>query len=92
VLPHTHLNEDGYSFVLEGEIGVVIGENEFRATPGTYILKSPGVPHTLWNPEPQPARILEIICPAGFEGHFDEWPRYSRRSEDCPTSARCRNR
>jgi mannose-6-phosphate isomerase-like protein (cupin superfamily) len=70
--PHTHTNEDEYSFVLEGEVGVLIGEHEYRATPGTYILKPRGVPRTFWNSGPQPARILEIISPAGFEGYFDE--------------------
>ena len=29
--PHTHANEDETSFVIEGEIGVLIGEKEFRA-------------------------------------------------------------
>lgn len=71
-LPHTHTNEDEYSFVLEGEVGVLIGEDEYRATPGTYILKPRGVLHTFWNPGPRAARILEIISPAGFEGYFDE--------------------
>ena len=37
--PHVHLNEDEYSFVLEGEVGVQLGEQEFVATSGTYILK-----------------------------------------------------
>ena len=71
-IPHTHRNEDEYSFVLEGEIGVLIGEDEYRATPGTYVLKPRGIPHTFWNPGPGPARLLEIISPAGFEGYFDE--------------------
>jgi mannose-6-phosphate isomerase-like protein (cupin superfamily) len=71
-LPHTHANEDEYSFVLEGEVGVLIGEEEYEATPGTYILKPRGIVHTFWNPGPHPARILEIISPAGFEGYFDE--------------------
>jgi quercetin dioxygenase-like cupin family protein len=70
--PHTHLNEDEYSFVLEGEVGVQIGEQEFTATPGTYILKPRGIPHTFWNAGEQPARIIEIISPAGFEKYFDE--------------------
>ena len=47
--PHTHLNEDECSFVLEGEVGVQIGEQEFTATSGTYILKPRGIPHTFWN-------------------------------------------
>jgi len=41
-LPHTHANEDEYSLVLEGEVGVLIGEDEYRATPGTYVLKPRG--------------------------------------------------
>jgi mannose-6-phosphate isomerase-like protein (cupin superfamily) len=71
-IPHTHTNEDEYSFLLEGEVGVLIGEDEYRATPGTYVLKPRGVMHTFWNPGPSPARILEIISPAGFEGYFEE--------------------
>lgn len=70
--PHVHLNEDEYSFVLEGEIGVLIGQREFTATPGTYVIKPRGIPHTFWNAGPQPARILEIISPAGFENYFAE--------------------
>ncbi len=70
--PHTHLNEDEYSFVLEGEVGVQIGDHEFEAAPSTYILKPRGIPHTFWNAGPEPARIIEIISPAGFEKYFDE--------------------
>ena len=70
--PHTHLNEDEYSYVLEGEVGVQIGEQEFTALPGAYILKPRGVPHTFWNAGVVPARIIEIISPAGFEKYFDE--------------------
>jgi mannose-6-phosphate isomerase-like protein (cupin superfamily) len=70
--PHTHANEDETSFVIEGEIGVLIGEEEFLAGPGTYVLKPRGVPHAFWNTGPEPARILEIISPAGFERYFEE--------------------
>ena len=71
-LPHTHTFEDEYSFVLEGEVGVLIDEEEYKATAGSYILKPRGIVHTFWNPGPSPARILEIISPAGFEGYFEE--------------------
>lgn len=30
------------------------------------------MPHTFWNPGPEPASILEIISPAGFERYFEE--------------------
>jgi hypothetical protein len=29
-------------------------------------------PAHLWNPGPEPARVLETISPAGFERFFDE--------------------
>jgi uncharacterized cupin superfamily protein len=59
--PHTHADVDEYSFVIEGEIGVLMGEETFRAQAGSYVLKVRGVPHTFWNPGPNPARVLEII-------------------------------
>ena len=70
--PHTHATTDEYSFVIEGEIGVLMGEETFRAPAGSYVLKVRGVPHTFWNPGPEPARVLEIISPAGFERYFEE--------------------
>ena len=36
------------------------------------MLKPRGIPHTFWNPTDQPARLLEIISPAGFDGFFRE--------------------
>lgn len=66
--PHMHLNEDEYSFVLEGEVGIQIGEQEFTATSGAYILKPRGIPHTFWNAGAQPARIVEIDCRDYFSG------------------------
>jgi cupin domain len=40
------------------------------AGPGDVLVKPRGVPHAFWNPADQPARLLEIISPAGFEGYF----------------------
>ena len=68
--PHTHTREDEFSYVLEGTVGVKIGDQEFLASPGSYIVKPRGVPHAVWNAGPAPARLLEIIAPAGFEHYF----------------------
>ena len=57
--------------MLEGEIGVMIGEVITRASAGSYVLKPRGVPHAFWNPGPEPARTIEIFSPAGFERHFE---------------------
>jgi len=69
---HTHRHEDEYSFVLQGEIMAQIGNEVVTAPAGTLVLKPRGVPHTVWNATTRPARILEIISPAGFENYFVE--------------------
>jgi mannose-6-phosphate isomerase-like protein (cupin superfamily) len=72
VRPHVHLHEDEYSYVLEGTIGARIGDQEVVAGPGTYVIKPRGLMHTFWNAGPGPARLLEVISPAGFEKYFVE--------------------
>ncbi len=69
---HTHRDVDEMSCVLEGEIGARIGDQEVHAGPGTLVLKPKGIPHTFWNAGPTPARLLEVIWPAGFERYFEE--------------------
>ncbi len=72
VRPHVHTREDEISRVVEGRIGVRIGEEEFSAGPGTWIFKPRGVVHTFWNPGPEPARLVEIITPGAFAHYFEE--------------------
>jgi quercetin dioxygenase-like cupin family protein len=69
---HTHTHEDEYSYVLEGEVGVQVGDEVTVGKPGDLIFKPRGVQHAFWNPGDQPARLLEIISPAGFERYFAE--------------------
>jgi quercetin dioxygenase-like cupin family protein len=69
---HTHEHEDEDTYVLEGEVGVQIGEGVLVAHPGDLVFKPRGVPHAFWNPSDKPARALEIISPAGFERYFAE--------------------
>src|SRR4051812_28395500 len=69
---HTHRHEDEYSYVLEGEVGVQVGDEVRVAKPGELVFKPRGVPHAFWNPGDRPARLLEIISPGGFERYFEE--------------------
>jgi mannose-6-phosphate isomerase-like protein (cupin superfamily) len=69
---HVHEHEDEYSYVLEGEVGVQIGEEIRYATPGDLVVKPRGIPHAFWNRTDEPARLLEIISPGGFERYFAE--------------------
>jgi mannose-6-phosphate isomerase-like protein (cupin superfamily) len=70
--PHVHANEDEFSIVLEGVIGAKVGNREVTLGEGAYIAKPRGIPHAFWNPGPAPARMIEIISPAGFERYFDD--------------------
>lgn len=72
VMPHVHEREDEYSYILEGTIGARIGDEEFEAPVGSYLVKPRAVPHVFWNATDRPARILEMIVPAGLERYFEE--------------------
>ena len=69
---HRHNREDEYSFILEGRMGALLGDDVVEAGPGDLVYKPRGQWHTFWNAGDEPARILEIISPAGFERFFDE--------------------
>ena len=72
VPPHVHTLEDEYSIVLEGEIGFRSNDQEVVLGPGGYIIKPRGEVHAMWNAGSTPARMIEVISPAGFERFFAE--------------------
>ena len=69
---HVHEHEDEYSYVLEGEVGVQIGDEVLYAQAGDLVFKPRGVWHAFWNRTDEPARLLEIISPGGFQRYFAE--------------------
>jgi len=69
---HRHAREDEYSFVLEGRMGGLLGDEVVEAGPGELVFKPRNEWHTFWNAGDEPCRILEIIAPAGFERFFAE--------------------
>jgi quercetin dioxygenase-like cupin family protein len=70
VRPHVHTREDEISIVLEGEIGFRSEDQEVVLRAGGYIIKPRNQVHAMWNAGTTPARMIEIISPAGFEGFF----------------------
>ena len=69
---HRHTREDEYSFVLEGRMGAVLGDDVVEAGSGDLVFKPRHQWHTFWNAGDTPCRILELISPAGFEVYFQE--------------------
>ncbi len=69
---HRHSREDEYSFVLEGRMGALLGDQVVHVEAGDFVFKPRGQWHTFWNAGDAPCRILEIISPGSFEHFFDE--------------------
>ncbi|WP_433796884.1 cupin domain-containing protein [Actinoplanes sp. CA-252034] len=70
VPPHVHTLEDETSIVTAGVIGFRSEDRETVLGAGGYILKPRGEAHAMWNAGDVPARMIEVISPAGFELFF----------------------
>jgi len=81
---HKHSREDEYSFVLEGRMGALLGDDVVYAEAGDYAYKPRDQWHTFWNAGDEPCRILEIIAPGGFERFFDELGELRKQPDFSP--------
>jgi len=72
--PHIHEN-DVWVYVLSGQIGVLVGDEIEIASAGSWALKPRSVVHAMWNAESEPARVIEVLTPAGTERWFEEVTR-----------------
>jgi mannose-6-phosphate isomerase-like protein (cupin superfamily) len=70
---HRHVGVDEYSFVLEGRMGALLGDEVIYAEAGELAFKPRDQWHTFWNAGDEPCRILEMISPGGFEHFFREF-------------------
>src|SRR5207248_406359 len=69
---HRHAREDEYSYVITGRMGALLGDEVVFAEAGDLVFKPRGQWHAFWNAGDEPARLLEIISPAGFDLYFKE--------------------
>ncbi len=71
IAQHTHTN-DVWIYVLQGEVGVLVGDEIATGGQGSWLLKPRDIPHAMWNAAAVPARVMEVLTPAGTEGYFVE--------------------
>ena len=64
---HVHHAEDEAFYVLEGELAVVLDGKWQKAGTGAYLFGPREVPHGFKVEGSDPARILVLCAPAGFE-------------------------
>ena len=60
---HVHHREDEAFWVLEGELEILVGEDTFRASAGSFVHLPKGVRHAYKNVGMRPARSLTLIVP-----------------------------
>lgn len=82
---HRHHREDEYSYVVDGKLGALLGDDVVTADTGSWVFKPRNQWHTFWNAGESPCMIIEIISPAGFENYFRElaaiWPDRSKSAD-----------
>ena len=60
---HVHHTDDEAWYVLEGELGFRLGDEEIVARAGSAVLAPRGTPHTYWNAGNTEARYLLVMTP-----------------------------
>jgi mannose-6-phosphate isomerase-like protein (cupin superfamily) len=69
---HVHPGEDDAFYILEGEVVMIVEDEEIVVGPGTFVLVPPGVAHTFANRTDTVARIVNVHAPAGFDLRLEE--------------------
>ena len=69
---HKHSREDEYSYIIDGTMGALLGDEVVEAEAGSWVFKPRDQWHTFWNPGDTPCHVIEVISPAGFEDYFRE--------------------
>lgn len=80
---HQHDREDEAFYVLDGRARVWVGDTEFEAEAGSFVLGPRGVPHTFAGQGD--LKLLVLIAPAGFEQMFEEIALLPEGEQQDPT-------
>ena len=70
--PHVHQSHEETFIVLAGKVAYQLGEQRVIGAPGRTLYVPRGVRHAFANPHDEPARLLNLFSPAGYESFFGE--------------------
>ena len=87
---HVHARHSESFYVLEGELALVVGEQELAAGPGTWAHVPAGVPHTFELRGDEPVRFLDIHAPSSGFGDFVRALHTARDEDESAAAARAR--
>jgi quercetin dioxygenase-like cupin family protein len=69
---HIHPSEDEIVYVLEGELSVFCGEDQWTAAAGSLVFLSRDVQHWFTVSPASAAKVLVVVGPARFDAHVAE--------------------
>lgn len=81
---HVHQQEDEAFYVLAGAVTFQIGERIVRGAAGTFAFAPRGIPHKFSNQTSDPAKMLVIVSPGGFENALEELSQFAARGDQQP--------
>jgi len=81
---HVHSREDEALYIVTGELRVTVGDLQRVVKTGDLVYMPRNVPHRFQNGSDQPARMLVIFSPGGFERGFLEIGRPMRSANEQP--------
>lgn len=70
--PHLHHNFDEICYLQEGILHVMIGDKVSEIQAGSWHIRPRGIIHTFWNSGKEPATVIELYTPGGFEGYLKD--------------------
>jgi quercetin dioxygenase-like cupin family protein len=81
---HVHSKEDETLCLIAGALEVTVGDLQRVARAGDVVYMPRNIPHRFQNGGNQPARMLIVFSPGGFERGFFEVGRPIRGADDVP--------
>ncbi len=81
---HVHENEEEAFYVLDGSVDLYLGDEVHHVDAGAFCLVPRGTPHTFTSTSAEPARMLVLVSPSGFEKFFAEVEQHFPESDGMP--------
>jgi|SRR5690242_221683 mannose-6-phosphate isomerase-like protein (cupin superfamily) len=70
--PHIHTHLDEFTYVLEGTLGVLVGDEIKEVKAGGFSYRPHGIVHSFWNPSDKPLRFIEMDCNQNFDEYLED--------------------
>ncbi|RMB82600.1 cupin domain-containing protein [Streptomyces shenzhenensis] len=67
---HRHAQHDEGFYVLSGNVRFTVGQTDYDAGAGTWVMVPPGAPHTFANVSDEPAAMLNTFTPDLYVQYF----------------------